>query len=931
MSQQIISRYQIIDEIGRGGMATVYRAFDPLFKRDVAVKIMAGEHLTDKLLRARFEREAQTIAALEHPAIVPVYDFGEDDDRLFLIMRLMTGGTLTDRLKHGALSIKDTSIILQRIGGALSRAHAKGVIHRDLKPSNVLFDEYGDAFLADFGIARITESTVTLTGQAVVGTPAYMSPEQIYGDKNIDGRSDIYALGVICFEMLTGQRPYQDDTPAKVMMKHVIDPIPDIRQVMPNLPVGIDVVIARTMAKAPDERYSTANEMTDSLEAISRPGTSQAAPVVLPAPEQPLPEDQPTSPPISPVLEVAADLAVAGAAVSDQTELAPPMEVSPPDITAEHPETEISPPDFDTRPEPIRAPDIVQEEPLPETEVARPIFPTKPEDPKKSPLRNPILLAGLAVAAFIILAGVILAATGVFSPDQEGTAQADVTESARVETVSSAGDTSDEEPVVVEDQYDAQPSAAAPEDQRDQALAFMEEAYALFDKGDYDAAVERASMAIELDPEYADHYFQRGQLFNWIEDYHSAIDDLNRAIELEPRTEYYFERGIAYRGSDDSDRAIEDFHQAIELEPDNPAPYIDLGAVYRSRGDFDVSLDLLSVSIGLDPDSARALTERAKTFDEMGDFEASLGDSLRAYELTPEDPWIAEHIAEIYAWGLGDWDRALVYFNLAIDQNPEEAWRFTARAITLRMLGDGEAAIADHDRAIELEPSESWHRIEKAYTLQDRLEDPEGAIRVLEEAMEIGPEDPELYVERAQIRANDLGDYEGAIADADMAIELDPGTAGRYGFRAGLLREMGDRDAALADYIRATEFDTTDAWSFIDLGYFYYDDLGEVDPAFDAWNIAVEREPDNPDAYHARYLYFAHVVEDFDAAISDLSRCLELDPEKAWCYWERAWLFDTIEDIGGALEDFQRFLELIDVEECPECVQEASEFIESHS
>jgi tetratricopeptide (TPR) repeat protein len=699
---------------------------------------------------------------------------------------------------------------------------------------------------------------------------------------------------------------------------------------MPDLPVGVDVVIARTMAKTPDERFSTASEMTDSLEAIARPVAPKAAPVVLPAPEQPLPEDQPASPPIAPVLEVAADLAVVGAVASDATEMAPPMEVSPPDFAAEHPETEISPPDFDAVPDPATAPSVIQEEPLPETEVARPIFPTKPEDPKKSPLRNPILLAGLAVAAFIILAGVILAATGVFSPDQEGTAQVDVTEPAPVEPVSSAGDAPDEEPVV-EDQDDAQPAAAAPVDQRDQALAFMEEAYALFDEGDHDAALARATMAIELDPEYADHYFQRGQLLNWMEDYQSALGDLNRAIELEPRSGYYFERGIAYRGSGESEAAMEDFHQAIELEPGNPAPYIDLAAQYRYHGDFDASLELLDVAIGLDPDSAHALTERAQTFDELGNFEASLEDSLRAFELTPEDSWLAEHIAEIYAWDLGEWDRALVFFNVAIDQNPEEAWRFTERAITLRMLGDGEAAIADHDRAIELEPSESWHRIEKAFTLRDMFEDPEGAIRVLEEAMEIGPEDPELYIERAQIRANDLGDYEGAIADADMAIELDPGAAWRYGFRAGLHKDLGDLDAALADYIRATEFDTTDAWSFIDLGYFYYDDLGEMDPAFDAWNIAVEREPDNPDAYHARYLYFAHVAEDFDAAISDLSRCLELDPEKAWCYWERAWLFDTIEDIGGAVEDFQRFLELIDVEECPECVQEASEFIESHS
>ena len=269
MDGTTIGRYQIIEDIGRGGMATVYRAFDPRFKRDVAVKVMTQDLLEDPTLRARFEREAQTIANLEHPAIVPVYDFGEEDGRPYLVMRLMTGGTLSDRLEQGPVGIEGTIKILRRIGSALERAHQNGIIHRDLKPSNVMFDDYGDAYLADFGIARLTESTVTLTGDSVIGTPAYMSPEQIHGDKAIDGRSDIYALGVICFEMLTGRRPYEDKTPTKVMMKHIIDPVPDIRQANPDLPEGVEEVIHRTMAKEPDERYTTATELTATLETLA--------------------------------------------------------------------------------------------------------------------------------------------------------------------------------------------------------------------------------------------------------------------------------------------------------------------------------------------------------------------------------------------------------------------------------------------------------------------------------------------------------------------------------------------------------------------------------------------------------------------------------------------------------------------------------------
>jgi serine/threonine-protein kinase len=190
----------------------------------------------------------------------------------------MTGGTLADRLQAGALSVSETAAILQRIGSALERAHEKGVVHRDLKPSNIMFDDYGDAFLADFGIARLVEGAVTLTGESVIGTPAYMSPEQIHGDKEIDGRSDIYALGVICFEMLTGEPPYQDSTPAKVMMRHVIDPVPQIRQARPDLPEGMDTLIARTMAKEPDERYARAGEVADSLSSLTA-DTAETPPV----------------------------------------------------------------------------------------------------------------------------------------------------------------------------------------------------------------------------------------------------------------------------------------------------------------------------------------------------------------------------------------------------------------------------------------------------------------------------------------------------------------------------------------------------------------------------------------------------------------------------------------------------------------------------
>lgn len=271
MTATKFGRYEIKSEIGRGGMATVFHAYDPRFERDVAIKVLPHEFLHDPQFRVRFEREAKMIALIEHPAIVPVYDFGEEDGQPYIVMRYMSGGSLADRLGKSPLPLSEVTQMISRLAPALDAAHAKGIVHRDLKPGNILFDQYGNAFLSDFGIARLSQSSgATLTGTAIVGTPAYMSPEQIQGDKEIDGRSDIYSLGIILFQMLSGSTPYQADTPAKVMMMHLLEPVPQIKNVKSDLPAAFEAITERALAKLPSERFSTASEMAAAVESAGR-------------------------------------------------------------------------------------------------------------------------------------------------------------------------------------------------------------------------------------------------------------------------------------------------------------------------------------------------------------------------------------------------------------------------------------------------------------------------------------------------------------------------------------------------------------------------------------------------------------------------------------------------------------------------------------
>ena len=279
MSEDLVGRtigkYRILERLGRGGMADVYRAYQASLDRDVAIKVlhphlMAGEE--DFI--GRFKREARAAAALRHPNIVQVFDFDHEDGLYYMVMECIDGKTLKDRLKElqekgQVMPLAEILQIIEQVGDALDYAHRQGMVHRDIKPSNIMLTKTGRAVLTDFGIARMIGGTrYTVTG-SVTGTPTYMSPEQGRGAPS-DHRSDIYSLGIVLYEMITGQVPFDADTPLAILMRHITDPPPSIRARRPNVPPAAEEVVRRALAKNPKDRYQRAGDMVLALRASIR-------------------------------------------------------------------------------------------------------------------------------------------------------------------------------------------------------------------------------------------------------------------------------------------------------------------------------------------------------------------------------------------------------------------------------------------------------------------------------------------------------------------------------------------------------------------------------------------------------------------------------------------------------------------------------------
>ncbi len=284
-----VGPYRIVEKLGQGGMATVFKAYHPSLDRYVAIKVLHPAFLQDPNFLARFQREARIVARLDHPNIVPVYDFAEHQGHPYLVMRFIEGDTLKARLHQGPVELAEVLRLLEAVGGALAYAHRQGILHRDIKPSNVILTPDGHVYLTDFGLARMAEvGETTMSRDMLVGTPQYIAPEQARGDAQLDARTDIYSLGVVLYELLVGRVPFQADTPYAIIHDHIFTPLPMPRAVRPELSEPLERVLLKALAKDSADRFASVEELLSAFRTAAGSDPSPVEAVAVPVPEVPV-------------------------------------------------------------------------------------------------------------------------------------------------------------------------------------------------------------------------------------------------------------------------------------------------------------------------------------------------------------------------------------------------------------------------------------------------------------------------------------------------------------------------------------------------------------------------------------------------------------------------------------------------------------------
>lgn len=755
--------YRIISQVGKGGMATVYKAFQASLDRYVAVKVMPPFYAQeDDTFLKRFKREARSVAKLRHPNILMVIDFGEHDGLTYIVMEYVDAGTLTDRL-GAPIPLNDIASIIDQVAGALDYAHGQGVVHRDVKPSNILLPKPNWPLLTDFGLAKIVGgSQLTITG-SIAGTPAYMSPEQGQGEA-VDSRSDIYSLGIVLYEMATGRVPYHAETPMAVVVKHIIESLPLPRSINPALPEEVERVILKALAKKPQDRYQRVADMSSALlEACERAG----APTIL-------------------------------------------KETVIEDVVHEMPEPEV------VREIPVeKEVPQVPTEPVPEELPSMPPHPAPPPPDSEPPMRPQkggifegrnwlkwAIPAGLIIGFLCMIGAAALLIPPILDePDPTVTPFVDpMTAGEHIEQGYQFYDDGNYQGAIEEFE-------AAIDQGAEDVEMYLTLGDSYFELGRVDDGFARIDNATELTPNDPYVFESAGWIFQYFEFYEEAAHHFERALELDPSAQYlYTDIADAYEALGEYDKAEEYRRMADPDQRDEDAEELEAqGWEQYYAEEYEASLESFSRAVELDPSLLTAWSGLSDTYWYLGDSYSAISVLETALESNQPEGWVYEKIGWLY-WDLGDYDNALYYYEQSIAIDPEWSYGYISVADILYELGDYEGALDAYQRGLEANENRSdiWEQIGYAYI---DVGDVTRGIESFERAIELDPfygwnhyglaygyymagrfDEAGVALENASDNAFedawledsigwlyiDLGRCDLAIAHFQIALELDP-------------------------------------------------------------------------------------------------------------------------------------------------------------
>jgi tetratricopeptide (TPR) repeat protein len=970
MIGRTLGSYRIVEQIGAGGMASVYKAYDPNTDRFVALKILPEHYGKDSEFYERFRREAKSIANLEHIHILPVHAYGEDNGTAYLVMRYLPTGTLSEHIRKGKLSFSEISRILGQVAGGLDYAHEQGILHRDVKSSNVLLDKNNNAYLTDFGIAGIVEGGGELTGSNMLGTPQYMSPEQCQGARNLTPAADLYSLGVILYEMVTGRVPFRAETPLAVIYMHLNAPLPLPHTLRADLPPTAEQVILKALAKEPGDRYPSckalAEAFTAAVNAPVEPGEwyADAPPVDGSAPTTQVRatrtrENQDTStnvrpataPPAPPrrfplwlvglgaaaiviALLVVSQLGNRGAGEVSLTEtragdlaLEAAMAGTKAAVVTEEPSA--APTDTDEPPatanetEAVAATDIESPSATP-TDTDEPPTATQAETATNESEATAQAVAN-ANANPLLTAAEAAISTGNYNDAINAYTQVLETDPDNTDVLLQLGD-------AYIGNYDyasaIEPFERVTELTPHSAIAFKRLGDAQDGAGDRSAAIESYTHAMSLDPSYLDAQIARGMAYTNEGDYPSAIADLTTVLDADPSSAFaYLQRGNTYATMGSYDEAVADYGQAIALtegaqQGDDAydirlRAYLNRGNVYGSWWDhIELAIPDLTAAVEMSSEGfTEPLMERGEAYNVLQDYENAVADFTEAID---QAPIARAYIGRGEAYmGLENYDSALDDFTTSIDlDNNGYTSAYLDRGDVHMAQGNTERALSDYTSAIGIAgeyAAPGYIRRSVAHIVR---QDSSAAKEDLDEALRLEPANTMALTLRGYVNRQN-GDYSAALNDYSAALEGNGDFFEALLGRGDVYLSQGDHEEAMADFDRALELEPT----YGDILYLkalaptqanaYFlrgEAQGDLESAIDDYSHAIELDPAYYDAYVRRGQKYVQ-LDSTENALRDFDAAIEINPDYFWALEQRSNLYASMGRWDDAIEDLTHVIE----------------------